>query len=422
MAGLLGDIQDLSRDGRPYVAPSVAEDMPPRLMEFIQNTDAIFGRGDVHALSRDLPAPETYVEGLNQDLYRSLIENARNGHMTAHPFIDENGTVKAVVVASDDVDGFKNRITRGNPENYPGTDSDWYSYSLLHEDAHGKDGLSDGKMLPPSKIELYADHNGTREYYRAYREGVVSDPEVPYAMVSKRAIDIMLEVENNRPALENHGHAVLSPLPGESAAALSHYTTGMGAGKDVVRARGDIYEAIGADHYSNRLLSRDVMRAVNEAIEVHGMPVDPELREEIRSRASPFLDIDETPEQSIEADQAVFSKMEIPEDFKPLIAELAEKNMRETKIGMGEFSAMIQPELLYETTRRLSQSGHFNDNPAGQQFADRFIDGVQRYEPDKYGVAPEDRPTQRPEIVDRLAEQYAPVLQPTHNVAPSYAQ
>lgn len=417
MAGLLEDIQELTREGRPYLAPSVAEDMPPRLSEFLKNTDAIFGRGDVQNFPRSLPEPETKSEAYNQAVYNALIENAEKGVPTAHSFLDEKGVIKAIVVSSDDVAGYKGRITRGNPENYPGTDSDWYSYTMLHEDAHGKDGLSDGKFLPPSKVELYADNNGSRQYYRAYREGVVSDPEVPYAMASKRAIDIMLFDEKDAMHLESHGHGVLSPLPGEKSTALSHYSTGVDAGKDVVRARDDIFETVGADHYSNRMLSQDVMKALREAIEDYDMPIDPAVRAEIIGRTPMIPDIFETPDEAIQADQAVFSKVEIPEDYNSLIQILAEKNMRETKIGIGEYSAKDQPELLYETTRQLMQSGHFNDNPAGQQFAERFVDGVQRYEPDKYGVAPEDRPTQRPEIVEQLAQQYAPVY--NRDAAPS---
>ena len=66
----------------------------------------------------------------------------------------------------------------------------------------------------------------------------------------------------------------------------------------------------------------------------------------------------------------------------------------------------------------MSQAGAFDDNPAGQKFVERFVDGVERYEADRYGVAPQDRPAERPEIVDQNAQQYAPVY---NRSLPSFA-
>lgn len=97
-------------------------------------------------------------------------------------------------------------------------------------------------------------------------------------------------------------------------------------------------------------------------------------------------------------------------------------------IAIAEDLVQQQPELLYEKARELLAKGEFSDNPTGERLIENFVDGVQRYgdsdykfgsfepsdEKDGYdslntfGVAPEDKIYETPEIVTQMEKQYQP--------------
>jgi len=213
----------------------------------------------------------------------------------------------------------------------PGTAQDYERWAMLHEMAHhGHEKLSREEFK--SFIENDADNRASFHYYHAYREGLVSDPEVPYAMQAARAIDTVVSYDSG-------------------------------------------YRASG------------VLPVLTPGLSGRGM-----------------TDIETDINQSL-----LKLKLEMGDIVSPEGTSLQER----LDTGAAELKQNLP--LAYETARDLLGQGAFDDHPAGKALMENFVDGVQRYAPDAFGVAPEDRPKGRPEIVEKLADEYAPIPVPVAN-------
>lgn len=78
-----------------------------------------------------------------------------------------------------------------------------------------------------------------------------------------------------------------------------------------------------------------------------------------------------------------------------------------------------QPDLAYNKAQEMLGAGAFDDNPQGKALMENFVDGAQRYAPETFDVQPDAIPQQQPEVVQDLANEYAPSpAQPTIPVFP----
>lgn len=380
---------------------------------FSKEKIAIVGSEDLPELRRAIPEdPQTREEYRDAAYLSRLVKSVEKGVAAAHVRDgSEKGAVDTCAISMTSSDHMMAEITRGiKADNFPGPSDALNEWVKEHELAHCQEALKDGKPLSPSMQELYADYEGTREYLR---KG--GNPEIPYAMRDVRAMGAMNDPWDAEGRIDTHVYGVFTPLPGEKFSIADHYTTNNAAGQDLLKARGDVFSAIGEDSYSHSIMSQDALKAVKDAVDKYGMPMAPSIQAEVTERLNPSMDkLFKTPSDNYARDVAVLAKIDIS-GYEGLVSSLAEQKMRDTKISLGEGLAKEQPELLYERSRQMLESGAFDNNPAGQVFVERFVDGAQRYSADHYGVAPEERLTARPEIVDQLAQQYAPVARPTHN-------
>lgn len=412
--------EGVANNGIPVMSPSVAATMPAGLPEMLTSTDMILNAEDITNLgkkgaanSTNAPTSSMTLEEIQASVSPQEFDNlvglgglgqaALEGAAAAFYFPDADGTTRDVGgVSANDPNTLKNYGQRAL-EIIPGTLDDWNTATYLHENAHLEDAKNGGLTNSRIQRELYGDSKGFQDYYRAYQKGVATDPEVPYAARAQRAIDVMENGNYGEVGPQMHSVNAIVPLPGEKYVGAQH-TSNHAAGMAMLQARDDIHDQIGKDLYDLPDFNR--LQIVNGMIN-NGMEMDPSLRQEVfRATAIPSFDAT--------ADAALVEKVtaQMTPEQKKFFEDSAGAWEKVGRDNAAQQAIQDQPGLLYETSKRMLQTGEFDNNPAGKKFVENYVDGVERYDPTRHGVAPEDRPTGRPEIVDQLAQQYAPRAEP----------
>ncbi len=395
------------------MTPETARTLPPGLAEMLKGTDMISTVEDISAMeSRPGPSsaqeaeikakitPEDFghVEALTK-----FFENAQDGRAAASVLEDIDGSRDVCLVSAAAVDDVK-RLGMRSLEITPGSVSDWNALTYLHENAHCEDFKEGGYSQSGINVELHGDDKGFKDYYRAYRDGIVSNAEVPYAWRAQRAIDVMENGNHGGEGPEEHSVNAISPLPGERFSGVQHHSN-RAAGEAMLQARDDIHVEMGSYIYPTH--DYDRLKTINELSDQGSLSLTEDVRQGVKEN---IYVAGERQGEIVKQAEAQMSPSQLKQ-----YQQTVDSNVRDIQLKIGGDLAIEQPELLYETSRNMLESGRFDNNPAGKKFVENFVDGVERYDPARHGVAPEERLTARPEIVDQLAQQYAPVARPTHN-------
>lgn len=409
--GIISDIfANVANDGVPLMSPDVAASMPKGLPEMMTSTDIIMNADDVLAITEQQasnPAPQVQGPPTEQQYDEQMqlggyIQDVINGVASATYFHDAVGSrdVGAVsAMAKEQIGSLGSRrleIVLGTPE-----DNDAVTY--LHENAHLERAKRNGGYGSSIQEELYADYKGNQDYYRAYQKGIVSDPEVPYAARAQRAIDVMEMGDYGAGGPEGHSVAAVSPLPGEKYVG-TQYTSNKAVGDAMLQARAQIIDEIGGDLTT---LSDAKKLQTMQGLAYADPSMNPALKQQIFEANAEAVTNLNGKFDSVEKIEA-----QMPPELRATYNERVAIWEKAEQAIAAETAIQEQPGLLYETSKRMLQTGEFDKNPAGKQFVENYVDGIERYDPIRHGVAPEDRPTERPEVVDRLAEQYAPRAEP----------
>lgn len=409
--GMISEIfADVANKGMPVMSVDAMQTLPIGILPMLDSTDMIVTADDLAKMAEDMEKnpPLTNLpvmtpdEQAKIDQLGTFFTDVLNGNATAHIFENVDGNRDVCAVSADNP--YEVRTLGGRPlEIIPGGNLDWNALTYLHENAHCEDFKEGGYDKSDINPELYGDFKGFQDYYKGYRNGVVTDPEVPYAWRAQRAIDVMEQGNYGADGPQGHSVNAIAPLPGEKYAGAQH-TSNHAAGMAMLQARDDIHAQIGKDLYDLPDFNR--LQIVNGMIN-NGMEMDPSLRQEVfRATAIPSFDAT--------ADAALVEKVtaQMTPEQKKFFEDSAGAWEKVGRDNAAQQAIQDQPGLLYETSKRMLQTGEFDNNPAGKQFVENYVDGVERYDPTRHGVAPEDRPTGRPEIVDQLAHQYAPRAEP----------
>lgn len=424
----------------PVMNAATAESVGP-IGALLTDTDAILQPGDVtpqmqlqvdkdrmaaffqqNAIDMMEPVP-VRINGkdfeVEREFHNGIIERGYKGVDAATPLnapghAYEDGHAAACVVTNGAEGGFKASFITGPLAMFPGDDQDWEAYTRLHENGHCRDA-KDGKESSYLGQESYADRVAAEDYYKAYSQGLVKDPEVPYANRAERAIQTMEgyvgdaltpKAPDEMSGFNNYVVTTIAPLPGEKDTAITQYSDDFTAAYAVLDAVSKVNGAVATDVYPEGKVLEDSLKVVKEMADA-GMPLDPEIYKEVEARTgllSHFPSPENTAQKMYDDDLAVLNKIDIPDNLK---VEFFTKAFRPQMEALQD-AITAQPGLLYEKSREMLAKGEFNDNPAGKEFVQNFVDGAQRYKAEYFGVHPTDQPDNRPAIVDQLAQQYAP--------------
>lgn len=412
--------EGVANNGIPMMSPSVAATMPAGLPEMLTSTDMILNAEDITNLSKqgaanasNSPSSSMTLEELQASVSPQEFDNlvslgglgqsALEGAAAAFYFPDADGTSRDVGgVSANDPNTLKNYGQR-TLEIIPGSLDDWNTATYLHENAHLEDAKNGGFTESRLQREVYGDFKGFQDYYRAYQKGVATDPEVPYAARAQRAIDVMENGNYGEAGPQMHSVNAIVPLPGEKYAGAQH-TSNHAAGEAMLQAREQIINEIGSDLVT---LSDAKKLKVMQGLAYGDPSMDPALKQQIFMAN---IEAATNPNGKFDAVGQIESQMS-PESRIAYDQYVSQWEKTEQRTA-AETAIAEQPGLMYETSKRMLQTGEFDNNPAGKQFIENYVDGVERYDPTRHGVAPEDRPTERPAIVDQLAQQYAPRPEP----------
>lgn len=412
--------EGVANNGIPVMSPSVAATMPAGLPEMLTSTDIILNAEDIANLgkqgaanSTNAPTSSMTLEEIQASVSPQEFDNlvslgglgqsALEGAAAAFYFPDADGTTRDVGgVSANDPNTLKDYGQRPL-EIIPGTLDDWNTATYLHENAHLEDAKNGGYTESRLQRELYGDSKGFQDYYRAYQKGVATDPEVPYAARAQRAIDVMESGNYGEAGPQMHSVNAIVPLPGEKYVGAQH-TSNHAAGMAMLDARDEIMAEIGSDLAT---LSDVQKLQTMQGLAYTDPSMDPALKQQIFVAN---VEAATNPNGKFDTVAQIEAQMS-PELRATYNDRVATWEKTEQKIA-AESAIQDQPGLLYETSKRMLQTGEFDNNPAGKKFVENYVDGVERYDPTRHGVAPEDRPTGRPEIVDQLAQQYAPRAEP----------
>lgn len=409
--GMISDIfADVANKGVPVMSVGAMKTLPNGILSMLNSTDMIVTADDLARMAQQQStantpsAPPVILpeEQANMEMLGAFASDVMNGVASASTFTDVDGSRDVCAVSASDAG--RVRMLGGRPlEIIPGHELDWNALTYLHEDAHCEDFKDGGFASSGIQREIYADSDAFRDYYKGYKNGVVSDPEVPYAWRAQRAIGVMEQGDYGEAGPEEHSVNAITPLPGEKYAGAQH-TSNHAAGQAMLQAREQIINEIGSDLVT---LSDAKKLQVMQGLAYGDPSMDPALKQQIFMAN---IEAATNPNGKFDAVGQIESQMS-PESRIAYDQYVSQWEKTEQRTA-AETAIAEQPGLMYETSKRMLQTGKFDNNPAGKQFVENYVDGVERYDPTRHGVAPEDRPTERPAIVDQLAQQYAPRPEP----------
>lgn len=269
-------------------------------------------------------------------------------------------------------------------------------FMMLHEAVHLEHGHLGKDQLV--KKEYLADQEANELYYQAYQDGIVTDPEVPYAFRAMRAIDTVFDISDGGYTLNG-----VTTLPRETP--LVTESNRAEAIQSVRDAKDALEFEVGKVLVSvDDFIRLDALQNLQWE-EIEG--VEPfELSEEILDRINE-AEINE----DAEAVAQILREVEIPEAYRAAYEEEIQEELESKQRAVGAVNLRDNPNLAYVTARTMLERGDFAEDPVGQALMQNFVDGVERYAPEHFGVTPDDRPEGRPEIVEQLAAQFAPTAE-----------
>lgn len=280
--------------------------------------------------------------------------------------------------------------------NIPGTDRDWQAFVIMHEIGHVDQPDKDNQRNLVWEVEAEQDAQGF--YADAARRGLVSDPAVGHAHTQMRSLstfywknDLYTHVIGAGVMSGDEGPAPSADVDTDLADPLhkARSLVAHEAGRDLVSTE-DLRKA--AQGMSER---EGVWRYVMDADRVY--PTETE-REMFRQIENGSLSVEQGL-AGLEPD-----RQRIYRDYFDGVANpLGIKALRE------------DPQLMFETTRRLYLTGKFDDNPIGKQYAYEFLEAARTNAPDYFGVTNREERFTPPVFPE--ARSQTPTGVPSHEVS-----
>ncbi len=260
----------------------------------------------------------------------------------------------------------------------PGTSEDWRFFTMFHESDHCRPerlavilNASENTYLA-SQAEYLADKDAALRYSQAYRDGIVSNPDVPYALRAIRAVYAMTSTDSK------HSVSVLLPLlPGEESVIPDSSQAFDNVNRQMDKAKDSIFAEMGKDTANARTqLQALVLLNDDESLQTG---ISKEENERLRKVA---YDRDGDPALV----EALLRQYPVP----AALEKERQRKIEAVYITDGRSIAATHPEVFYEYARRQLLRGDFNSDPVQKAFIERFVDAAERYFPNFYHV-PEDR-------------------------------
>ena len=246
-------------------------------------------------------------------------------------------------------------------ENIPGTGRDWFIMTQLHEAGHGNAHSEHGTDLDG---EVDADQNIVNNVSEEVERGLISDPEVAKAYLAMRALRFHVRAD-----MGEHQTNAMIDLPGEGPAFDS----------DQKAMR------LGWEHAKSKIFA--------EMGDFTGDPLQAKLNP-LRLPNHDFLKTDQYRDIAnalLEGDESKLN--EFLETLTPEQRAIYNEEVHQWR--MVDFLdahklAQEQPELFYQTARRLYLEGAFDDNREAKQFVYEYLDSARKYAPTYYGANPDE--------------------------------
>ncbi len=260
-------------------------------------------------------------------------------------------------------DGLASSLS-GIPEDklrVPGTDQEWRAFIMMHEAGHSDQKINKDLSLAGSLgREIEADNDAVRIYHDELKRGNVKTAEVPEAFMAMRAISGFTAKSD----MPTHLTRLGVHLPGEEHSHASD--TPQIYAKSLVSARRKVWHEIGKD-----LMGPSAEKAAFKKF-FEGDDFE-KLNKEDRMTA---FDLSEGKLTMQEAQKKMSS-----EGFKKIKDVWDDKASAEGVTAAGD-----DPQLMYETTRKLYLKGTFDDSPLEKKAAWQFLDAGRKYAPEHFGV------------------------------------
>lgn len=361
---------------------------------------------DVFALSRAFEAIGTRTGSETYNVINNINDNLDGGAFVVQFDHDtgenQRGGVFHLEIASKEQ--FFSLATREKPlintQTFPGAIDDLEKYVLLHETVEQNVPVGANASNLSIDSNLWADQGAYVLYYKAYEQGLVSDPELPYAYRSMRAMNVVF---NGHETFEKEYYLTsLAALPGEEPIVTAENTNLAQNTLDDVRLR--IAEEVGTDllpEADNVIKLRAVLLTDGSILE-NGTTF--ELSEQDLAAATQLA-------YGGEADPEKASKLleqleqQIPAELKQAYQDYIETSLKYERLDVGIDSYTENPKGAYIKAKELLENGAYEGDEIAEKFLETFIDGVERYGSEKFGLPEYEHGP--PESVVRLQERAA---------------
>ncbi len=233
---------------------------------------------------------------------------------------------------------------------------DFNTATLFHETGHTDPKEKD--MSSPER-ELNGDLHANDLYKKAFAQGIVSDPNVLEVRSYIQAISSF-----TLPLINYTYNGSINPDKNTSHIINSKHSVSLYVFRD--NSVNEVYASIGKP-----LL--DIESKFRILSHLDKKSFSPEQVKEYEHLSS----LDEAPLEEIEAFMA---GIEIPEDQQAKYAFM----LRSESVKIGLSIAKDQPELVYEASKMLLESGRFDDDPAVKNLIENFVIGAERIAPEYF--------------------------------------
>lgn len=243
------------------------------------------------------------------------------------------------------------------------------AFFLMHETHHENSFTKDPSTLHVGGYEEFESDMIARQMYgRALKEGIVTDPGVPDAVRGGRAL---MAMTNSRV----YDVASIAGAPGVSIKTEEDYKK---AHSDIGKVRNKVHEAIGKD-----IISADEKDEARYSALKETVLSAPEGAFD-RATVDKFENEPENEAELKEHQKESLASVNVPDNLREAHAFNENIRMMIAERRAGESAAKDQPELAYQTTRRMLVKGEFDDTVNGKAFAKEYVRAAETYAPEHF--------------------------------------
>jgi hypothetical protein len=257
--------------------------------------------------------------------------------------------------------------------NLPGSAKDWRAFILFHEMEHARDAVNNRVGEGDIGSEYYADMGARQYYQQALKEGIVKDPGVPDAVRGTRVLQEMLRP----PSIgDEHNVASLAGLPGVDI----HDAESSRLGSDAIDwAKIKVYAEIGKPLIGKDEKELLIVKGTIEAAGYEHWNLDEEGEAEYKKfEGSEFGDDDRS---RYKAMKEVLKHAHMTDEVKQRVEKSQEQVIMFAASDQGRDAVKKQPELLYETARKMYLTGQLDSEPLQKVFVGEFVRSAEAYAP-----------------------------------------